>query len=148
MRNLTVLMFSVMLGACASRTSVSNTNENIQTAMTLGTNKVAEAALNPSSNPSKTVVVSITGEVIISPTCAFNGNHVIELKHSLKDAKPVAWTIVKRSSPMTYEIDQKIVPGEYLISLLRTKDSKVIQTKNVRIDANHDRHSLNFDGCS
>lgn len=147
MRNLAILLFSIVLGACASRTSVSNTNENIQTAMTLGTNKIAEAYINPPSDPSKTVVASITGEVIIAPTCAFNGNHVIELKHSLKDTKPVAWTIVKRASPMSYKIDQKIAPGEYLIYLLRTKDSKVIQTKNVRIDANNDRHSLNFDGC-
>lgn len=147
MHSLLILMFLAILSACASRTSVSNTNENIQTAMTLGTNKISEAYNSTRSDDSKTVVVSIKGEVVITPTCALNGNYVIEIKRSIKDAKSVAWGVVKRSSPMTYTIDEKIAPDEYIIYLLRTKDSKIIQTKTVRIDANNDRHTVNFDGC-
>ncbi len=147
MNKISLLIFTTLLSACASRTSVSNTNENIQSAMTLGTNKIAEAYLNDPNDKNKTVVVSITGEVIMSPTCTVNGTHVIELKHSLKDAKPAAWTTVQKNSPMTYKIDQKIQPGEYIIYLLRSKDSKVLQQKQISINKSNDRHVLNFDGC-
>lgn len=147
MLNLALLVLSVFISACASRTSVNNTNENIQSAMTLGTNKIAEAYINDPAEKNKTVVVSIVGEVIVAPTCSINGEYLIELKHSLKDAKATAWTTVKKSSPMTFKIDQKTVPGDYIISLVRTKDSQVVQSKPVRINAQNDRHSINFEGC-
>jgi len=147
MLNLAFLFCIIFFNACASRTSVENTNKNIQTLMTLSTNKVAEALLNDPNDKNKTVVVSINGEVIVAPTCSIVGNHAVEVKRSLSDSKPTLWTIVQRSSPMTYTIDQKIEPGEYIIYLLRTRDNHVIQTKNIRININNDRHVINFDGC-
>lgn len=147
MKKISYLLFITFLSACASRTSVSNTNETIQSAMTLGTNKIAEAYINDPNDKNKTVVVSIHGEVIIAPTCSLSGNYVIEVKRSIKDSKPALWTSVQKSSPMTYKIDQKIEPGEYGIYLLRTKDSQVIQKKQISINSSNDRHIVNFDGC-
>lgn len=147
MRQLVLLTFISLLSACASRTSVSNTNENIQSAMTLGSNKIAEAYLNDPNDKNKTVVLSMTGEVIIAPTCTVTSPLAVELKRSTQGSKPVAWTSVQKSSPMTYKIDQKIEPGDYIVTLVRTKDTHAIQQKKVSINTNNDRHVINFDGC-
>lgn len=127
-----------------SNTKVANTSEGVQTAMTLGVNKLNNAYNDDDS--SKKVYVKITGQIVLSEKCYFTTmNHSVELV-KLNAKKPELFSLVNRDK-LTYVIDGRASDGDYSLNLVRTRDSKIIDSKKLRVDSQHDQFTVNFNGC-
>ncbi len=141
----------VLVGLCffvfscgTSNTKVANTSEGVQTAMTLGVNKINNAYNEDDS--SKKVYVKITGQIVLSEKCYFTTmNHSVELV-KLNAKKPELFSIVSREK-LTYALTGRTLDGDYLLNLVRTRDSKVIDSKNLHIDDQLDQFTVNFNDC-
>ena len=141
----------VSIFGCASRTTTKNLNEDVQTIMTLGTNKLNRAVNDPttSNDQDKTVRLSVSGVIVLSEKCqfsAFNTHYTIELrrKNSTR-SKPVASAIITEN--MNYLLDTSVSTGEYTLDFIYYRKGKLLQSTPLKIDDSHDRFTFNFTGC-
>lgn len=141
----------VSLLGCASRTTTQNLNEDIQTVMTLGTNKLNKVVNNPatSSDQDKTIRLSITGNIILSEKCqfsAFNSHYIIELRRK-NSSRSKADAGAYISENLNYVIDTNVSPGDYNLNFIYYRQGKLLQSIPLKIDSSHDRFTFNLNGC-
>lgn len=141
-----------LLAGCASRTTTQNLNEDVQTIMLLGTNKLGNALNNsdkPANDDFKTVRVSIRGQVVLGEQCqfsAFRTHYLIELRRkNSSQSKPAAAAGLFEN--FFYQIDDNVNPGDYVLNFIYYRQGKILQSIPLKIDNSHDRFNFNFSGC-
>lgn len=60
--------------------------------------------------------------------------------------KPELFSLVDREK-LTYTIAGRAADGDYLLNLVRTRDSKIIDSKKLHVNSQHDQFTVNFNGC-
>lgn len=142
----------VLLSGCASRTTTQNLNEDAQTIMTLGFNKIGKA-YNDSDKATnenfKTVRISISGQVVLGEKCqfsAFRTHYLVELRRkNSSQSKPTA--AVGLYENFYYQIDDNVNPGDYVLNFIYYRNGQMLQSIPIKIDGSHDRFTFNFNGC-
>lgn len=143
---------SLLLAGCASRTKTQSLNEDVQTIMLLGTNKIGHAVngVPTTTNENfKTVRVSISGVVTLAEKCQFNAFHthyLIELRR-INSTQTKASASTGLSENLSYRIDENVNPGEYTLNFIYYRQGKILQSIPLKIDDEHDRFTFNFNGC-
>ncbi len=153
--NLKFIIFFLIINSvvsCASRTKTAHLNEDLQTILTLGTNKIARTVNTigeVKNNTGKTVLVVIHGQVILADKCIMSSQHtnfIVELRlRSSHQKRPMIETKLKED--FFYHIEQPVIPGDYSLNLIHLRNGQVVQTAAIKIDQDHDRFSFVFDGC-
>lgn len=145
MYKIILITLSFLVFSCGtSSTKVANTSEDVQTVMTLGVNKLNNTYNEDDS--SKKVYVKIKGQIVLSEKCYFTTmNHSVELV-KLNAKKPELFSIVNREK-LTYELAARASDGDYSLNLVRTRDSKIIDSKKLQINSQNDKFTVNFNGC-
>lgn len=141
----------ILLSGCASRTTTQNLNEDVQTIMTLGTNKLNKAVNNPvtSSEQDNTVRLSISGVVTLPEKCqfsAFHTHYLIEVRRK-GSSNTKAAASAGLTENFTYLLDTDIAPGDYMLNFIRYSQGKLLKSIPLKVDASHDRFTFNFNGC-
>lgn len=130
---LSILLMSFVLGSCASRTAVRNTNHISQSIMT-GTLAI---------QGKKDIQLSIHG--LISIKNINNPSNFRPLKIQLSDAANKIILIKNVDEGLKFSIDTDVNEGLYTISLLDGTTSKVLQKKEANVNKSNDRILIDFE---
>lgn len=143
MRSLINIAWIITLSACAvSRTTVHDVNKGSQAVATVGSSLInTEPHL-----PHLKVKLDLSGQLFYNANCVVNPrNLVVEIYH-LGSTKSLYTTSIREDLRYSFDVGL-VLEGDFVVKLLNSQTSKIIQEKRVAVNSRNDRLKVDFQAC-